>query len=123
MAKEINLKELFGVLKQRLWIIIITTILAGIAGYVFGLFFNPTPLYGTGTRIVVGEDATDMSTLKVMIEDPTVLEIVSNQLDRQRSPGALAAEIKADNIDGSKILSISVVDRDPALAAEIANTT
>lgn len=123
MAKEINLKEILGIIKKRLWIIVAATILATLAGYFYSMFFNQAPLYQTEKRIVIGADANQMSTLMVMIKDPTVLEKVSKEINYKRLPNALNGEIATENIDSSQVVSISVTDRDPRLAAEIANTT
>lgn len=123
MAKEISLKELFKVIKKRLWVILLTTILVGLAGYLYTTFFKSTPLYQSETRVVIGANASDMSTLVVMIKDPTVLNKVSKNLNGKRSPGALANEITAQSVDSSQVVSITVVDQNPRLAAVIANTT
>ena len=123
MAKEINLKEIFNIMKRRYWVIIATTILVTLAGLLYSTLFNPSPLYQSGTRIVIGADANNMSTLMVMIKDPSILEKVSHNLNAQRSPNALDHEITATNIDNSQVVSISVTDSNPIVAADIANTT
>lgn len=123
MAKEINLKEIFNIMKKRYWVIIATTIIVTLAGFFYSTLFNPSPLYQSGTRIVIGADANNMSTLMVMIKDPSILEKVSHQLNAQRSPNALDNEIIATNIDSSQVVSIAVTDSNPVVAAEIANLT
>jgi capsular polysaccharide biosynthesis protein len=124
MAKEINLKDFLKVMKARLWLIIVMTVLATLAGYLYSTFFKPTPLFASSTRLVVGATKdTDMSTLKVLMKDSTVLEKVSKELQYTRSPGMLATEITAGDIDSSQVVSISVIDPDPRMAAQIANLT
>ena len=123
MAAEINLRELFGVLKKRLWIIILLTALTTLAGYFYNVFFTPVSLYQSSTRLIVGADNNSMGTLKVMIEDPALLTKVSQEINGQRSPGELANEVDAQIIDTSQVVSITATDENPKLAADIANKT
>lgn len=122
MAKEINLKELYRVIKERLWIVILITLLATGIGVIKNVFFN-TPLYQSSTRIIISADAEFQKTLQVIIKDSTILDKVVQKLRIDRTPEALAGQINVVSIDGSQVVSITVVDRDPKLAAEIANTT
>jgi capsular polysaccharide biosynthesis protein len=121
-AKEINLKDLFQVLKRRFWIIFIFTVLGGIAG-VFMNQTSTTPLYLTSSRIIIGADAESQKTLQVIIRDSTILDKVINKLGLDRSAEALAGQITVASVDNSQVVSISVVDSDPVLAAKIADTT
>ena len=123
MAKEINLRELFGILKKRFWIIALVTVFTTLTGFVFSLIFTPVPLYQSSTRVIVNADNNSMGTLKVLIEDPSLLSKVSSQINNQRSPETLANEISAQIIDTSQVVSITATDANPRLAAEIANTT
>lgn len=123
MAKEISIKEWLKVIKKRIWMVIIVTVVLSLAGYLYGLFVKQVPLYQSSARVVIGGNANNLSTLEVMVKDPTVLTKVSNQLNHLRSPGELNYEIAANNIDSSQVISISVVDQNPKLSAEIANTT
>lgn len=121
IAKEINLKEIFSVIKKRLWIIAIITALASIAGYLYGEK-DITLLYQSSARIIIGKEA-DMNTLQVILKDPVVLEKVVEKLELNRSPESLANQISVGIIDSSKVVKISVIDTDPNRAADIANTT
>lgn len=123
MAKEISFKEMFKVLKKRLWVIVVATALGTLAGYVYGTFYKPVPLYQSATRVVIGANSNDMNTLIVMITDPTVLDKVSTALNGKRSPNQLSSEITTQTVDSSQVVSISVKDSNPVLAAKIANTT
>lgn len=121
IAKEINLKEIFLVIKKRLWIIALITALAGLAGYLYGEK-DITLLYQSSARIIIGKDA-DMNTLQVILKDPVVMEKVVEKLELNRSPDALANQISVGILDSSKVVNISVIDTDPNRAADIANTT
>lgn len=123
MAKEISLKEWLKVIKQRIWVVIIVTLVLTMAGYLYGMVVKPVPLYQSSARVVIGGKDSNLSTLQVMVKDPTVLTKASSQINHLRSPGELNNEIAANNIDTSQVISISVVDQNAKLAAEIANTT
>ncbi|MDF2903819.1 MAG: capsular polysaccharide biosynthesis protein, partial [Bacillus sp. (in: firmicutes)] len=62
VAKEINLKELYHLIKGRFWIVILITLLATSAGAIYSTFFT-TPLYQSSTKIIIDADAEYRKTL------------------------------------------------------------
>ncbi|RDI45701.1 YveK family protein [Falsibacillus pallidus] len=122
MAKEINLKDLYRVIKKRVWVIGIITFISLILGWI-QLSYYTTPLYQTSAKIIVGADEDHMKTLRVIIKDSRVLQEVAKKLNLPISPEALAGKINVVSIDSSQVMSISVIDTDPKRAADIANTT
>ena len=122
MEKEINLKNLFAVIRRRLWIIVVLTIIITSAGAAYSIFLK-TPLYTSSARIIIQANTETMNTLKVMINEPAVLEKVAAELNINRSASALSGQISAESVQGSQVVRITVVDPDPVLAAKIANTT
>ncbi|MFN7250042.1 MAG: YveK family protein [Anaerobacillus sp.] len=122
MAKEINLREIFMIFKKRFWIIVIITIIATAVGY-FQNNSNPTSLYQSSSRIIVGANSEYMKTLMVIMKDPVIMEKVVARLDLNRSAEALAGQISVDSINSSQVVRINVVDTDPVVAADIANAT
>lgn len=123
MAKEINLKEILGVLKKRAWIGITITILAALFGYFYSSINQTTLLYSSSTNIIINADGGQRKTLEVIIKDKTVLEKVITQLGIERTTESLAQSIQVGSIDETQVVKISVIDVNPELAAEIANTT
>lgn len=123
MAKEINLKEILGVLKKRAWIGITITILAALFGYFYSSINQTTLLYSSSTNIIINADGGQRKTLEVIIKDKTVLEKVITQLGIERTTESLAQSIQVGSIDETQVVKISVIDVNPVLAAEIANTT
>ncbi|MGI8384804.1 YveK family protein [Robertmurraya sp. P23] len=123
MAKEINLKEIIGVLKKRAWIGITITILAALFGYFYSSINQTTLLYSSSTNIIINAEGGQRKTLEVIIKDKTVLEKVITQLGIERTPESLAQSIQVGSIDETQVVKISVIDVNPVLAAEIANTT
>lgn len=121
-AKEINIKELFNVMRRQLWVIAAVTILFTVCGGLYAKYYT-TPLYQSSTRIIIGATQDNMKTLQVIIKDVTVLQKVVDELDLQITPEALAGKINVESVDESQVVSINVTDTDPEMAARIANTT
>jgi capsular polysaccharide biosynthesis protein len=121
-VKDINLKELFLVIKRRFWVIVMIAIISSIIGaYLNNL--STTPLYQTSSRIIIGTDAESQKTLQVIIKDSAILDKVIEELNIDKSAEELAGQISVASIDGSQVVSISVIDSDPILAAKIADKT
>ena len=56
VAKEINLKDLYRVIKKRLWVVALITILAAIAGWFYSSLNQTELLYQTSTNIIIDAD-------------------------------------------------------------------
>ena len=122
VAKEINLKELFAVIKKRFWVAAVITVLFTLVAGVYSTF-STNLLYQSSSRIIIKAGAEERTTLQVIMKDPTIMEKVVQELKLERSPEALAGQITVQSIDTSQVVSISVIDSDPTVAASIANTT
>ncbi|SFD17016.1 Wzz/FepE/Etk N-terminal domain-containing protein [Bacillus sp. UNCCL81] len=121
--KEIDIKEYFDVIKSRFWIIIVFTILTTSAGYLYQKFYNNyVPVYESSTRIMLNTK-DDLSTLMVMMDDPSVLERVINNLHLSISTEDLAKKLNVTRINDSTIFSITAQDNNPIIAKNIANET
>lgn len=121
-SKEINVREWIRVLKKRLWIITIFTVLTFICGLFYIKWFT-TPIYQSSAAIIIEAEAELRNTLQVIIKDSNVMEKVGRELGLSMSPEDLAAKITVTSIDNSQVVNIGVVDSDPEQAAAIANTT
>jgi capsular polysaccharide biosynthesis protein len=121
-TKEINLNELFQVIKRRFWIIVVVTALASIVG-VIQSNSKPIPLYQASSRIIIGADEEARKTLQVIVRDSSILDKVVKELGLKESAETLAGKITVASLESSQVVSISVVDTDPTLAAKIADTT
>lgn len=122
-GKEINLRDLFNVMKRRIWIVIVLTLLFTSVASIYSYFNKTTPLYESSARIIIGADPEYRNTLQVIIRDSSVLEKVVETLELVESPEVIANRINVGSIDNTQIVSISVVDTDPKRAADIANMT
>nr|WP_162182145.1 capsular biosynthesis protein [Jeotgalibacillus malaysiensis] len=117
--------EYIQVIKKRVILIILLAVaFGGLAYYYNNMTYSP--LYQTSTRVIITSTAStdvSMKTLMVMMKDPTVMEQVAADLGIERSPQALSSQVTVEQLDESQVLSLSVTDGDPVLAAAIANAT
>lgn len=120
--KEIDIKELFLVIKKRIWLVTVITILFTVFAGVYSVFFT-TSLYQSSSRIIINADPEYRKTLQVIIKDSTIMERVSKELNLEKTPETLASQITVQSIDASQVVSISAIDTNPEMAANIANTT
>lgn len=121
-VRDIDLKDYFTVIKKRLWIIVMTTIIIAGAGYLYSNL-NNSPVYQTSTRMIVEADKDYMTTLMVMIKDPVIMEKVKEDLHLTRSAEQIAGQVEVTQMDESQVIRIGVTDKDPKLAMDIANAT
>ncbi|OOE14597.1 YveK family protein [Fictibacillus arsenicus] len=121
-VKEIDLKEIFKILKRRIGIIILTTIVITILGVLYNKY-TTTYLYQSSTRVLIAATAEEMKTLVVMMEDPVIMEKVIRETGIRTSPEGLASQISVNIIGNSQVVLLSAVDRNPQIAALIANKT
>ncbi|ENQ3078058.1 YveK family protein [Bacillus sp. WLY-B-L8] len=122
MEKEINLKNLFAVIRRRKWVIIVVTLTIMLVGAIYSIFLK-TPVYTSSTRILIQANNESMNTLKVLVNEPVVMEKVAAELNINRPASALSGQISTENVQGSQVVKINVVDKDPVMAAKIANVT
>ena len=130
---EIDLLELFFILKRKWWMIV----LAGIAGFVLAIAFSVfciTPQYQSTSQMYVLSKETTLNSLadlqigsqltkdyKVMIQSRPVLEEVIEKLGLNINYKQLRAKLKIDNPPDTRILSLTVTDPNPQNAMEIVN--
>ena len=130
---EIDLLELFFILKRKWWMIV----LAGIAGFALAIVFSIfciTPQYQSTSQMYVLSKETTLNSLadlqigsqltkdyKVMIQSRPVLEEVIEKLGLNINYKQLRAKLKIDNPPDTRILSLTVTDPNPKNAMEIVN--
>lgn len=135
MEEEISLAELFAILKKRKIMIVsiglVMLILA--AGFTF---FIATPEYSSTAQILVnrktesteGIQLTDINTnvqmintYKDIIKGPVILNSVNEKLESDLTTAQLSEKIEIMTKDNSQVFSLTVTDKSPFAAAEIAN--
>lgn len=131
---EIDLLDLFHVLLNRWWVIILSGILGGLLFIAVTVLFI-TPQYVSTTKMYVlsKQDSNtltqqDMQTslsltqdYAEMIQSRTVTEGVITQLGLDLTHEELLDKMTVEAVTDTRILSISVKDEDPYEACEIAN--
>lgn len=130
---EIDLKELFYVIKQKLWIIILTGVIGAVAA---GLFTSMVmkPIFTSSTMLYIVNKSTTLTSLtdlqlgtqltkdyKVLVTSRPVTSKVIENLDLNMRHEELVGKIKVDNPTDTRILTISVEDTDPYMAKSIAD--
>ncbi|WP_059173057.1 YveK family protein [Bacillus sp. FJAT-27445] len=137
MEETISLKQLIQTLKKHLililTIVIMAVVITGVVSYSF-----LTPMYQSSTQILVNQakdekaiySTTDVqtnlqliNTYNVIIKSPAILDLVIRELDLDVSFSQLNENIKVASEKDSQVVTISVQDENPEMAAQIANTT
>lgn len=137
--EEINLKELFDYVKERLLIIIIIMLAVLVVGCVYSIFIK-TPLYKSYSRVVlVSDDGTAsggtggvtqsdvqlnkslVSTYSELVTSRTIMDKVIKNLALNYTIEELTGHVTVSSVKDTEIIRIEVVDADKGLAADIAN--
>ncbi|MDW0112996.1 Wzz/FepE/Etk N-terminal domain-containing protein [Sporosarcina saromensis] len=137
MEETLSLQDLFKTIKKRATLIFLVTIfaitLAGVYSYLI-----MTPIYQSSTQLLVNQQKTEqaqfntqdiqtnlqlINTYKVIIKSPAILSEVIEKLDLDQTADTLNSNISINNEQNSQVVVIKVEHPNPALAAEIANTT
>ena len=131
-----ELRRYFTILRRRM-VIIVLTVLAGIAA---GYFNTPrastyaaeATIYvgsrqlGTGEQARVSNDTLlglerVIKTFATMIDSEPIAEAALQRVDVGRSAGTVVGETEAIPVPGTQLLKIRVTDPDPSAARDIAN--
>lgn len=136
MEETLNLQEIAKILKKRLLLIIILTIISiGISAGIS--FYALTPIYQAQTQILVNQNnssegvyswqttETDLrliNTYNVIITSPVILTPVIDALNLNYTPSQLTQQISISNENDSKVVTITVENPNPSKAVEISNT-
>lgn len=137
MVEEINLNKIFGILRKRIFLISVLTLLAiAIAGGIS--YYVLTPVYQSSTQILVNQEQrgidqltnqaiqTDLqliNTYSALIKSPIILEQVIEELGLNTSYEELNDKITVISDSNSQLIDIFVKDENPAQAVNITNMT
>ncbi|MEH7146461.1 YveK family protein [Priestia megaterium] len=137
MEETISLRELFQVLRKRLWLIVLITIIAATVSAAIS-FFVLTPVYESKTQILVNQAKSDeqlynpqtvqtnvqlINTYNDIIKSPAILDKVIKELKLGSSAQSLSGQIQVTNAQDSQVAQIIVQDTSAKRATQIANTT
>ena len=131
---EIDVSEIFHVLLNMIWVILLAGIIAALA-VIAGTLLFITPQYESTTKMYVlsKQDSNTLTSQDMqtslsltkdyaeLIKSRTVTEGVITQLNLDMTHEQLLKKMSVDSATDTRILSISVRDEDPYEACEIAN--
>ena len=131
-----DLMELLQQIKKYFWVLLISTLVMGAAGFgVSELFIEPeyessiTMIVNTGqdNSITVTNDSITsaqnlVSTYAVIIKSNTVLNQVISELDLDMSYDDLDSNVYVDAVDDTQIMRVAVLDTDKERSAAIVET-
>lgn len=133
---EIDLRELFQILKKRIWMIILITLVATLTSGIIS-FFVITPIYDSSTDLLVNKSESDLNALfsyndiqtnlklidtyNVIIKSPRIIDLVISRYNLDFSSQELTDKISVKSIKNSQVMSITVTDPDHGQAVMIAN--
>ena len=137
MNREIDLKQLFDILRTHITAIVIAVFVAGMATFLFTRFFV-TPMYTASVSMYVTNnnnrsDSTISSgdltasqglvdTYIVVLNSETLLSNISEQIPYGYTTKELRDMISAEAINDTEAFKVSVKNADPKAAQTIANT-
>ena len=130
---EIDLLELGRVLLNKVWMILLCTVVCAVAAFA-GTKLTVTPQYTASSVIYILSTSTSITSLTdlqvgssltadfiALSKSRPVVESVIEQLDLDTNYGALVNSISISNPTDTHLLQISATNPDPELAAKIAN--
>lgn len=131
---EIDLLELFSILKAHIVLIIVVTVIAAVAGFMV-TEYAITPQYEASVNMIVNTrtDVTAtvsndsinsakslVSTYAIIIKSNTVLnQVIANLKLQDMNYDTLAAKVSVEAIDDTQVMKVAVKDPDPELARKI----
>jgi capsular polysaccharide biosynthesis protein len=131
---EIDLAELFFVLRRKIWIIISCGLVGAIIALLYTMFLIK-PLYQSSSMIYIFSKTTTVTSaidlqigkqltvdFEILGKSRPVLEKVISDLQLDTSYESLLSTISVENPADSRIIKIAVKNPDPQLACDIANS-
>lgn len=121
---EIDLGEIFHLLLNKLWVIILCFIVGGVIGFA-GTKILVTPQYSASSMIYILPKTRSVTSLTsdfgILAKSRPVIEEVNKNLKLDYSYEQLASMVQATNQSDTRILRFTVTDTDPIEAKKIAN--
>ncbi|MGN0292223.1 MAG: YveK family protein [Lachnospiraceae bacterium] len=130
---EIDLREIMGVLINRIWVILISAIAGGL---IFGLvsIYLITPKYTSTSKIYILANSSSVVSIadlqigsslandyEELIKSRPVVESVIEKLDLDITYGEMLDCISIANKENTRIVQITATYQDPVIAMQIAN--
>ncbi len=131
---EIDLVELFYVLWDKIWIILLSLVIGGAAAFIY-TYALVTPMYAATAKMYIlsssSNSVVNLSDLQIssslrsdyqeLLTSRPILEKVINTLALEYTYDQLDSMIKVENPKDTRILNVTVTTPVPKLSADIAN--
>ena len=131
---QIDFGELFFTIKRGLWAIILFFVIGAVIAYSYTIYFIQ-PLYTSSSMIYIFSKSNTITSVadlqlgkqltvdfEILGKSRPVIEKVIQDLGLNTSYDSLVRTINVTNPTDSRIIKITVVNPDPQLACDIANT-
>lgn len=135
MGEVINLKEIMGTVYKNSSRLILITVSTVVLMAIY-LWLFATPIYQNSTQLVINQQHKEelrtedvqanlnlVDTYNTIIKSTRILTAVNNELDNRYQLSDLANQIQVASSQNSQVIDIRVENRNPTVAALIANTT
>lgn len=133
--REISLKELFVCIWDKILIILLTTILFGVAAFFITEYLiapqyeatismyvnNKTEATGSLTTSDVAAAKSLVDTYITIIESNSVLEDIVDNASFKSTPKQIKNEMSAKSLNGTEVFEVSIITDSPTKSVEIAN--
>ena len=136
MEETVDLREYFGIVKKRFWIVALITIIAVVVSGVIS-FFMLNPVYEAKSTLIVNTEKNEETqmitgdqfnvtqklavTYGEIIKSRSVLDDVIKNLKLDDEYGDLVKNVTVSPVKDTQIISISVQDTNKEKARDIAN--
>lgn len=133
---EIDLREVFGLLLHYIWLILICAVVAGTAGLLVSKFAIDETFESNTKIVVLSKQNNDTITYNDMqlnsqltkdyvelIKSRYVLETVMETcgVSEEETYEGFAGRVEVENLTNTRIISITVTDKDPQMAKQLAD--
>lgn len=130
---EIDLREIFDIIKSKLWIIALAVLITTITASVVSFFFLDR-VYETSTKLVVAKGGESelqyndlmlnqrlVKTYSEIAKSRTIADEVIKNLNLSMSHGTFANSVQVSSVRDTEVIEIRVQNTDPKVAARIAD--
>ncbi len=137
MEETIDLRDFINIIKKRLWLIILITVLCASISGIISLFVLDK-VYQASTTLMVSKTREDqpgnlqyndilmnqklVKTYTEIVRSDRVLEKVIDKLGLDLDSDEMRDKISVSSVADTEIIQIDVEDKDPKIATELANT-
>lgn len=136
MKKEMDLLQILSILRKKLLIIALSTVIVGLLAYIASAYIIEPQYSATASMYVYNSStrndditSTDLTTSQklvqtyiVILKSNSVLSDVAEQLGGIYTTDEIRKMLSANTIDDTEAFSVTVTNGDPEIAQKIVNT-